>query len=49
MSIRFITRQIHALIDYPVAMSLIGPPFLLGMGLGFNNTDRFTFGAMPER
>ena len=32
MSIRFVTRQIHALIDYPVALSLIGAPFLLGIG-----------------
>ncbi|OQW51996.1 hypothetical protein [Candidatus Raskinella chloraquaticus] len=29
---RFVTRQIHALIDYPVALSLIGMPFLLGLG-----------------
>lgn len=29
---RFITRQIHALIDYPVALSLIVMPFLLGLG-----------------
>ena len=29
---RFVTRQIHALIDYPVAFSLIGMPFLLGLG-----------------
>ena len=29
---RFITRKIHAVIDYPVALSLIGMPFLLGLG-----------------
>jgi hypothetical protein len=32
MSIRFVTRQIHALIDCPVALSLMGTPFLLGIG-----------------
>lgn len=32
MSIRFITQKIHAYIDYPVAASLIGMPFLLGLG-----------------
>ncbi len=32
MSIRFVTRTIHAYIDYPVAASLIGAPFLLGLG-----------------
>ncbi len=32
MSIRFIDENIHALIDYPVAASLIGTPFLLGLG-----------------
>ncbi len=29
---RFVTRQIHAYIDYPVAISLIGTPFILGLG-----------------
>ena len=32
MSIRFIDENIHALIDYPVAASLVGTPFLLGLG-----------------
>ncbi len=32
MAIRFITRSIHALIDYPVALSLMGSPFILGIG-----------------
>ena len=32
MSIRFITRQIHAYIDYPVAVSLMAMPFVLGLG-----------------
>lgn len=29
---RFITKEIHALLDYPVAIALIGLPFLLGLG-----------------
>ena len=29
---KFVTKQIHALLDYPVAMALIGLPFLLGLG-----------------
>jgi hypothetical protein len=32
MSARFITPQIHAYIDYPVAAALIGLPFALGLG-----------------
>lgn len=32
MSIRFIDQNIHAWLDYPVAASLIGAPFLLGLG-----------------
>lgn len=32
MSIRFVTRQVHAWIDYPVAASLIATPFILGLG-----------------
>jgi hypothetical protein len=32
MSYRFVTQKIHALLDYPVAASLIGMPFLLGLG-----------------
>ena len=32
MSIRFVTKNLHALIDYPVAFSLIATPFLLGLG-----------------
>lgn len=32
MDIRFVTRQIHAYLDYPVAFALIGLPFLLGLG-----------------
>ena len=29
---RFITKEIHAFLDYPVALALIGHPFLLGLG-----------------
>lgn len=34
MPLRFVTRQVHAWIDYPVAASLIAMPFLLGLGTG---------------
>ena len=33
MSIRFITKDIHAYLDYPVAAGLVAMPFLLGLGL----------------
>ena len=29
---RFVTKRIHAFLDYPVAIALIGLPFLLGLG-----------------
>ncbi len=29
---RFITKKIHSYLDYPVALSLIALPFLLGLG-----------------
>lgn len=29
---KFVTKQIHAYLDYPVAAALIGLPFLLGLG-----------------
>lgn len=29
---KFITKQIHAFLDYPVAIALIALPFLLGLG-----------------
>ena len=32
MNIRFVTKTLHAYIDYPVAISLIATPFLLGLG-----------------
>ena len=32
MNIRFVTQKIHALIDYPVAATLIVAPFVLGLG-----------------
>lgn len=32
MNPRFVTKDIHALLDYPVALTLMGAPFLLGLG-----------------
>ena len=32
MKIRFITQTLHALLDYPVALSLMAGPFLLKLG-----------------
>ena len=32
MDPRFVTRQIHAYLDYPVAIVLMGAPFVLGLG-----------------
>ena len=32
MDPRFVTKTIHAYLDYPVALSLIVVPFLLGLG-----------------
>jgi len=32
MDPRFVTKDIHALLDYPVALVLMGAPFLLGLG-----------------
>jgi len=29
---KFITKRIHAFLDYPVALALIAMPFLLGLG-----------------
>ena len=29
---KFVTKQIHAYLDYPVAIALIGLPFLLSLG-----------------
>ncbi len=29
---RIVTKQIHALLDYPVAVALIALPFILGLG-----------------
>lgn len=29
---RFVTKTIHAYLDYPVALALMGLPFLLGLG-----------------
>ncbi|SFK01391.1 hypothetical protein SAMN04488518_101763 [Pseudovibrio ascidiaceicola] len=32
MSLRFVTKSIHAYLDYPVAFALIGLPFIFGLG-----------------
>ena len=32
MNPRFVTKTMHAYLDYPVAAALIGLPFLLGLG-----------------
>lgn len=32
MNPKFATKRIHAYLDYPVALSLIATPFLLGLG-----------------
>ena len=32
MNVRFVTRRVHAWIDYPVAISLMVMPFVLGLG-----------------
>ncbi len=32
MSIRFVSKNIHALLDYPVAAMLLAAPFVLGLG-----------------
>lgn len=32
MNARFVTQKLHALIDYPVAVSLMVMPFILGLG-----------------
>ncbi|MEM8795137.1 MAG: hypothetical protein AAGE61_06190 [Pseudomonadota bacterium] len=32
MTIRFVSKTIHAYLDYPVAFSLMAMPFLLGLG-----------------
>jgi hypothetical protein len=33
MKLRFVTRQVHAYLDYPVAISLMALPFVLGLGV----------------
>jgi hypothetical protein len=32
MPMRFVTRKIHAYLDYPLALSLVALPFVLGLG-----------------
>ncbi|HWJ18920.1 MAG TPA: hypothetical protein VNR65_09375, partial [Geobacterales bacterium] len=33
MKLRFVTRTVHAYLDYPVAISLMALPFVLGLGV----------------
>src|SRR5262245_24083736 len=33
MNLRFVTRQVHAYLDYPVAVGLMALPFVLGLGV----------------
>ncbi len=32
MSVRFVTRSVHAYLDYPIAIALMVLPFVLGLG-----------------
>jgi hypothetical protein len=32
MSIRFVTKTVHAWLDYPVAVGLVATPFIVGVG-----------------
>ena len=32
MSLKFVTKEIHAYLDYPVAIALMAAPFILGLG-----------------
>ena len=41
---KLVTKQIHAYLDYPVAIALIGFPFLLG--LGASNPLAFTLSVV---
>jgi len=34
MNIRFVTKTVHAFLDYPVALSLAATPLVLGLGRG---------------
>ena len=33
MHLRFVTKTIHAYLDYPVALSLLAMPFIIGVGV----------------
>jgi hypothetical protein len=33
MNLRFVTRQVHAYLDYPVAISLMAMPIVIGLGV----------------
>jgi len=41
---KFVTKEIHAYLDYPVALALIGLPFILG--LGASNPLAFTLSVV---
>lgn len=42
---RFVTKDIHALLDYPVALALMGAPFLLGLGESTPTAKWFSVGT----
>lgn len=45
MDPRFVTKSIPALLDYPVAVSLMATPFLLGLGTAGPAARWLSFGA----
>ena len=45
MKIRFITKDIHAFLDYPVAVSLMVAPFLLNLGSSHPMAKWLAFGT----
>ena len=45
MDIRFITKQIHAYLDYPVAIVLMAAPFILGLGESLPLAKWLSFGT----
>ena len=42
---RFVTKRIHAYLDYPVALSLMSLPFLLGLGASHPAAKWLSVGA----
>ena len=45
MKIRFVTKDMHAFLDYPVAVSLMAAPFLLNLGSSFPMAKWLAFGT----